>query len=232
MKGLVRTLLIMGTAATFQSYSCAADNPPKTPLLESYSLGQVVLNPYPDGLPTPFMKHRDKFIGGLADTNPDDFLYNFRDAFGQPQPKGARQLGVWEDKTCRLRGHASGHYLSAMAQAYASTTYDAELHELFKKKMDYMVGVLYDLSQMSGKPAKPGGPHASDPTRVPAGPGKDTYDSDLSEDGALTTGTGEKALSAPIRRTSSSCSNTAQNTARAMIRYGRHTTLSIKSSPD
>ena len=38
------------------------------------------------GRDTPFMKNRDKFIKGLAASNPDNFLYNFRDAFGQPQP--------------------------------------------------------------------------------------------------------------------------------------------------
>ena len=40
---------------------------------------------------------------------------------------GATQLEGWDNQTTRLRGHASGHYLSAIAQAYASATYDAAL---------------------------------------------------------------------------------------------------------
>ena len=39
---------------------------------------------------------------------------------------------------------------------------------------------------MSGKPTKVGGEHESDPTKVPYGPGKSTYDSDLSENGIRT----------------------------------------------
>jgi len=155
-------------------------------VLIPFDLGQVILNAYPDGTPTPFMKHRDKFLEGLARSNPDDFLYNFRDAFGQPQPAGAKQLGVWEDETCKLRGHASGHYLSAIAQAYASTVYDPQLQAQFRQKMETMVDVLYELSCRSGKPRKSGTPHMSDPTRVPAGPDKDGYDSDLSKDGIRT----------------------------------------------
>jgi hypothetical protein len=85
----------------------------------------VVLDRDAAGRETPFMRNRDKFIRGLAATNPDSFLYNFRDAFGQPQPAGAERLEGWDEQTTRLRGHASGHYLSAIAQAYASTTYDA-----------------------------------------------------------------------------------------------------------
>ena len=87
---------------------------------------------------------------------PDNFLYNFRDAFGQPQPAGAQQLEGWDNQTTRLRGHASGHYLTAIAQAYASTTYDKELRANFLQKMNYLIDTLYDLSQKSGKPATAG----------------------------------------------------------------------------
>ncbi len=160
--------------------------PPADHVLESFALGQVLLNPYPDGTPTPFTKHRDKFLDELAKTNPDTFLYNFRDAFGQPQPKGAQPLGVWDSPTCRLRGHASGHYLSAIAQAYAGTTCDPKLHAVFKQKMEIMVDVLYELSRLSGKPARPGGPRIADPTAVPHGPHKKSFDSDLGKDGIRT----------------------------------------------
>lgn len=155
-------------------------------LLEPFPLGQVVLNRDEQGCDTPFIKHREKFIQTLAQTDPNRFLYNFRDAFGQEQPAGIRPLGGWDSQTTRLRGHASGHYLTAIAQAYASTTYDEVLHTNFRTKMDIMIDVLYDLAQKSGRPATPQGPCSADPTQVPPGPGKEGYDSDLSYEGLRT----------------------------------------------
>jgi len=154
--------------------------------LEPFPLGQVLLNRDDQGRDTPFIKNRDKFILTLATTDPNAFLYNFRDAFGEPQPDGVRPLRGWDSQTTRLRGHASGHYLTAIAQAYAGTTYDEDLHATFAQKMNYMIDVLHDLSQKSGRPATEGGPCNADPTQVPPGPGKDDYDSDLSRDGIRT----------------------------------------------
>ncbi len=148
-------------------------------VLEPFALGRVVLNQDTKGRDTQFIRNRDKFIRALAETNPDSFLYNFRDAFGQPQPAGTKQLGGWDNQTTRLRGHASGHYLSAIAQAYASTTYDEALRANFLKKMNYLIDTLYDLSQKSGKPATEGGPFNAEPTAVPPGSGRTGYDSNL-----------------------------------------------------
>jgi len=151
--------------------------------LEAFPLGQVVLNPDERQRDTPLIKNRDKFVLALANTDPDRFLYTFRDAFGQEQPEGVRPLGGWDSRTCKLRGHASGHYLSAIAQAYAGTTYDEQLRANFLRKMNYLIETLYDLSRKSGKPAHEGGEFHDDPTTVPPGPGKTGYDSDLSPDG-------------------------------------------------
>jgi DUF1680 family protein len=149
--------------------------------LDMFSLGKVTLKPDAHGRETQFMLNRDKFINTLAKTDPNSFLYMFRHAFGQSQPEGAKPLGVWDSRDTKLRGHATGHYLTAIAQAYASTGYDINLRANFARKMEYMVDVLYELSQLSGKPKDPGGPHVSDPTKVPPGPGKTSYDSDLSD---------------------------------------------------
>ncbi|MAW94469.1 MULTISPECIES: beta-L-arabinofuranosidase domain-containing protein [unclassified Leeuwenhoekiella] len=151
--------------------------------LEAFALDQVYLNPATTGEATKLIENRDKFIETLAETNPDSFLYMFRDAFGQTQPEGAEPLGVWDSQETKLRGHATGHYLSALAQAYASTAYDPALQKVFKDKMDYMVAVLYELSQLSGKAENPGGPAVADPTAVPVGPGNTTYNSNLSAEG-------------------------------------------------
>jgi uncharacterized protein len=152
---------------------------PPSRLAEAFPLSQVVLERDTRGRDTAFIRNRDKFIRGLAASNPDNFLYNFRDAFGQPQPPGTQQLEGWDNQTTRLRGHASGHYLTAIAQAYASTTYDEALRANFLGKMNYLIDTLYDLSRKSGKPAEPGGPSVSDPTAVPPGPNRKGYDSNL-----------------------------------------------------
>lgn len=152
---------------------------PPDRLVEAFPLDRVVLDRDSSGRDTPFIRNRDKFIRGLAASNPDSFLYNFRETFGEPQPEGATPLEGWDNQTTRLRGHASGHYLSAIAQAYASTGYDAALQSNFLKKMNYMVDTLYALSSKSGRPAQPGGPSVANPTGVPIGPGRKSYDSNL-----------------------------------------------------
>ena len=152
---------------------------PPSRLVEAFPLTAVVLEHDTRGRDTAFIRNRDKFIRGLAETSPDRFLYNFRDAFGQPQPAGAIPLEGWDSQTTRLRGHASGHYLTAIAQAYASTAYDETLRANFLEKMNYLIDTLYELSSKSGKPAKEGGPSVADPTAVPPGPGRSGYDSNL-----------------------------------------------------
>lgn len=148
-------------------------------LVEPFALDRVVLNRDAQGRDTAFIKNRDKFLRGLAATNVDSFLYNFRDTFGVPQPAGAQALQGWDNQTTRLRGHASGHYLTAIAQAYASTGYDPALQATFLQKMNYLVDTLHELSQRSGKPAQAGGAAVADPRAVPMGHGRQSYDSNL-----------------------------------------------------
>ncbi len=164
----------------------ASEAPAPQRTLEVFDLGQVSLNNDIHDQKTRFIENRDKFITGLASTNPDNFLYMFRNAFGQKQPEGAVAMGGWDSQQTKVRGHATGHYLSGIAQAYASTGYDASLRANFAARMEQMVNTLYDLSQMSGQPLTPGGEYVSDPTAVPPAAGKTGYDSDLSEEGIRT----------------------------------------------
>ena len=157
----------------------------KTPgsKLEAFDLGQVSLKNDAHDHKSKFIENRDKFITTLAKTDPNSFLYMFRHAFGQKQPEGAKPLGVWDSRDTKLRGHATGHYLTAIAQAYAGTGYDKTLQANFSDKMQYMVNTLYELSQLSGKAKEAGGAAVADPTAVPRGAGKADYDSDLSDTG-------------------------------------------------
>lgn len=154
--------------------------------LQAFALSDVSLNFDSHNQETKFIENRDKFIKTLAATDPNSFLYMFRDAFGQPQPAGAKPLGVWDSQDTKLRGHATGHYLTAIAQAYASVGYDETLKQNFAGKMSYMVDVLYELSQLAGKPKGSEGEYNSDPNNVSYGPGKEGYDSDLSKEGMRT----------------------------------------------
>jgi len=154
--------------------------------LEPFDLDRVSLETDAHQHETKFIENRDKFITTLAETDPNSFLYMFRHAFGQQQPEGAKPLGVWDSKDTKLRGHATGHYLTAIAQAYASTGYDKALQANFADKMTYMVNTLYELSRLSGHPKEAGSAYVADPTAVPHGPGKDAYDSDLSDEGIRT----------------------------------------------
>jgi DUF1680 family protein len=160
-------------------------NKSATPIskLEAFDLSQVSLEADAHNHDSRFVENRNKFVNTLAKTDPNSFLFMFRHAFGQKQPDGAKPLGVWDSQDTKLRGHATGHYLTAIAQAYAGTGYDKTLQSNFADKMDQMVNTLYELSQLSGKPKTSGGKHVADPTLVPMGPGKTAYDSDLSTDG-------------------------------------------------
>ncbi len=154
-----------------------------------FALHEVQLDKDRHGQATQFIKHRDLFISSLAQTNPDAFLYMFRNAFGQEQPNGAVPLKGWDSQETKLRGHATGHYLTALAQAYGSTAYSKTLQDNFQGKMEYMVEVLYQLSQLSGQPSQQGAQpniYNADPTAIPPSASKPDFDSDLSEKGIRT----------------------------------------------
>jgi DUF1680 family protein len=46
-------------------------------------------------------------------------LYNYRDTYGLPT-EGYRTANGWDSPTTKLKGHGSGHYMSALAFAFAS----------------------------------------------------------------------------------------------------------------
>lgn len=93
-------------------------------------------------------QNRDRTLTYLKLLDSDRMLYNFRRTFGQ-DTQGASPLGGWDAPTGLLRGHSTGHFLSALSLAYASTK-DEEI----KEKLDYMVHELRELQKLSkGDPA-------------------------------------------------------------------------------
>lgn len=119
----------------------------KVAVSESFDLSDISLDKIgEDG--SILTQNRDRDIAYLKLLDNDRMLYNFRKTFGQ-DTKGAQPLGGWDEPTGLLRGHSTGHYISALSLAYASTG-DEEL----KTKLDEMVHELRTLQLMSKGEAK------------------------------------------------------------------------------
>jgi DUF1680 family protein len=98
-------------AAASQLKSASPDKAPEA--ATSFPLGQVRLS---DG---PFLTAQESNRRVLHRLPVDRLVYNFRINAGLPSP--AHPLGGWESPDCELRGHFTGHYLSAAALMHAST---------------------------------------------------------------------------------------------------------------
>jgi uncharacterized protein len=94
-----------------------------------------------DGL---FREKRDRMLnyarnyGSATDVHagPDRLLSIFRANAGL-DTRGAQPVGSWENASGYLRGHYAGHFLSMLAQSYASTG-----DPVYREKLDYMVAAL------------------------------------------------------------------------------------------
>jgi DUF1680 family protein len=89
-----------------------------------------------------FTANRDRTLSYLQYLSPDMMLYNFRKTFGLSAPGSAP--GGWDAPDCNLRGHSTGHFLSALSQAYASTG-DVQ----YKTKADTIVAGLKQCQDLS-----------------------------------------------------------------------------------
>ena len=92
-------------------------------------------------LPGPIKRRQDLNGQYLLQLDPDRLLHNFRVNAGLPST--AVPLGGWENPACGLRGHFTGHYLSACAAMHQATG-----DEAFKHRLDE---ILAGLSQCQAK---------------------------------------------------------------------------------
>jgi uncharacterized protein len=97
--------------------------------LEPFPLQQVRL------LEGPFKVGMETNIKWMLSLPSDRLLHTFRITAGLPS--SAQPLGGWEKPDCELRGHFTGHFLSACALTYASTG-----DEKIKTKANEMVAEL------------------------------------------------------------------------------------------
>lgn len=86
---------------------------PIPPRAQCFPLSQVRL------LPGELKADQDAMLGYLRTEDLDRLLHNFRVQAGLPST--AKPLAGWEAPECELRGHYTGHFLSALALMYEST---------------------------------------------------------------------------------------------------------------
>ncbi len=111
--------------------------PPVTPLVYPFPMSAVRLN---EG---PMLKAQEANRAVLHRLPADRLVHNFLINAGLPS--SAEPLGGWEKPDCELRGHFTGHFLSASALLYAGTGDTA-----VKQKADEMVSQLAKCQQALG----------------------------------------------------------------------------------
>lgn len=108
-------------------HSAAAPGAGTNAPVQPFSLSQVRLG---NGL---FQEKRDRIKSWLEEFDERRFLILFNDQAGRPNPEDLPVPGGWEDGGL-LSGHWAGHFMTALAQAYAD-----QGEETFKTKLDWMV---------------------------------------------------------------------------------------------
>jgi Uncharacterized protein conserved in bacteria len=109
--------------------------PASLPVAEPLPLDKVKLTGY-----NRLTHNRDLDIDHLLSLDVKQQLYNYRDTYGLPT-EGYPESDGWDSPTTKLKGHGSGHYMSAMAMAYASCA-DAEKRARLKVNIRQMVDEL------------------------------------------------------------------------------------------
>lgn len=121
--------------ATVRVTDKAWDVPSSTPVAVPLPLNKVRL--IGDNRLT---SNRDLDIKAILSWDVKQQLYNYRDTYGL-DTEGYPESDGWDSPTTKLKGHGTGHYLSALSFAYASTTdpsQKAQLKANIKTMVDAM----------------------------------------------------------------------------------------------
>jgi DUF1680 family protein len=99
----------------------------------------------------PFQGSQQRNLAYLLFLDPDRMLRSFRVNYGVPVR--ATPIGGWESPDSMIRGHVTGHLLSALAWAYAGTgtTPGDPRRRALKAKGDYLVAQLASLQARAPK---------------------------------------------------------------------------------
>ena len=135
---------ILGDQTTVQGYPVTATvhviqasyaSPTSAPAAEPLPLGSVILTGE-----NRLTHNRDLDIDHLLSLDVRQQLYNYRDTYGLPTD-GYPEADGWDSPTTKLKGHGSGHYMSALAMAYASCP-DVDKRARLKSNIRLMVDEL------------------------------------------------------------------------------------------
>ncbi|KAF2964032.1 hypothetical protein GQX73_g9528 [Xylaria multiplex] len=104
--------------------------PGATAPIRPFPLNQVRLG---NGL---LQEKRDRIKSFIRSYDERKFLVLFNNQAGRPNPSGVTPPGGWEDGGL-LSGHWTGHYMTALSQAYVD-----QGEQIFKTKLDWMINEL------------------------------------------------------------------------------------------
>jgi uncharacterized protein len=90
-----------------------------------------------------FQGSQQRNLAYLLFLDPDRMLRSFRVNYGLPVR--AMPIGGWENPASKIRGHVTGHLLSALAWAYAGTNASDPARRALQAKGDYLVAQLASL---------------------------------------------------------------------------------------
>lgn len=138
------TLVVSAGALTIDRHGMPVKVADKVPALAvPFKLTDVRL------LDGPFREAMRRDEESLLSLEPDRLLHTFRINAGLPS--SAQPLGGWEAPDVELRGHTLGHYLSAVAQMYATTG-----ESKYKGRADAIVAELSKIQEAAAKKYHPG----------------------------------------------------------------------------
>ena len=91
--------------------------------------------------------NRDEAIREICSWDVTQQLYNYRDTYGL-STEGYTKSDGWDSPGTKLKGHGSGHYMSAIAQAYAVAT-NPEQKAILRRNITRMVNELRQYQEMT-----------------------------------------------------------------------------------
>lgn len=89
--------------------------------------------------------NRDEALREICSWDVTQQLYNYRDTYGL-STEGYTKSDGWDSPDTKLKGHGSGHYMSAIAQAYAVAT-NSEQKAILRKNITRMVNELRECQE-------------------------------------------------------------------------------------
>ena len=139
---------IVGDETTDNGYPITASikvvgNIPATPqhtIAQTFPFSDITIN----GI-NRLTHNRDEALNEICSWDVTQQLYNYRDTYNLPT-EGYKRSDGWDSPDTKLKGHGSGHYMSAIAQAYAVTK-DPHQKAILRANITRMVNELRECQE-------------------------------------------------------------------------------------